>query len=416
MRIAFITPEFVTDIQNAGGLGNYLFRIGKLLTERGHQVEVFVSSDLEPRIFIHEGIRVERVSCVTRMRWQSTLRNLSRAARLVYAFDLVTRAHALAAAMQRRHREAPFDIVQSADYLAVGLAVRSLKGRIHLARCSTAADLWNEVSGDRSPNQKWRERLERATLRRADKAYAPSRFIAEHYRTQHRIALDVLRPPMGLEVAPSTDPPCGLPDRFLLHFGRLWAKTGTLWLTSALKVAFKAEPSLQMVWVGRGNFDEITCLRDSLGRHRSNIQLLYPLAKPELYAVLQRADGAVLPSLVDNLPNTVIESLTLGVPVIGTRGASIDELVEDGVTGELVQPGDVEGLALAIVKFWRGESTVKKGFDWHGSIADEMRPEKAVENLLKFAGTRSLRQTNVTGRFNESMSINSPKPTEWKAQ
>jgi glycosyltransferase involved in cell wall biosynthesis len=220
---------------------------------------------------------------------------------------------------------------------------------------------------------------------------------------------------MGLEVAPSSEPLCGLPDRFLLHFGHLWAKTGTLWLTNALKVAFKAEPSLQMVWVGRGNFDEITRLRDSLGRHRSKIQLLYPLAKPDLYAVLQRAEATVLPSLVDNLPNTVIESLTLGVPVIGTRGASIDELVEDGVTGDLVQPGDVEGLALAIVKFWRGESTVKKGFDWHGSTADEMRPEKAVENLLKFAGTRSLRQTNVARRFNESMRINSPKPTEWNA-
>ena len=44
MRIAFITPEFVTDHRNAEGLGNYLFRIGKLLEERGHQAEVFVSS------------------------------------------------------------------------------------------------------------------------------------------------------------------------------------------------------------------------------------------------------------------------------------------------------------------------------------------------------------------------------------
>jgi glycogen synthase len=61
MRIAFITPEFVTDLRNAGGLGNYLLRIGKLLVERGHQVEVFVSSTLRPRVVMHEVIRVERV-------------------------------------------------------------------------------------------------------------------------------------------------------------------------------------------------------------------------------------------------------------------------------------------------------------------------------------------------------------------
>ena len=124
-----------------------------------------------------------------------------------------------------------------------------------------------------------------------------------------------------------------------------------------------------MVWVGRGNFNEIAVFQDNLGQHQSKIQILYPLPKPDLYAVLLRADATVIPSAVDNLPNTAIESLMLGVPVIGTRGASIDELVEEGVTGNLVTPGDVNGLATTIVKFWRRETTVRKGFEWHGGIA-----------------------------------------------
>lgn len=409
MRIAFITPEFVTDLRNAGGLGNYLFRIGKLLVERGHQVEVFVSSNLEPRIVMHDGIRVERVSPVARRVWLRILRNMSRMAGARYPFDLATQACALAAAMQRRHQAAPFDIVQSADYLAVGLAVPWAKGRIHLVRCSTAADLWNEVYGDRSKDQKWRARMERATLRRADRAYAPSRFIAAHYRNRYGIPVDVLRPPMGLEVAPSSDPPCGLPDRFLLHFGHLGKKTGTPWLTNALRVAFEAEPSLRMVWMGRGNFNEITGLQDNLGRHRSKLQIHYPLAKPDLYAVLQRADATVLPSLVDNLPNTAIESLMLGVPVIGTRGASIDELVQEGVTGNLVPPGDVDALASAMVRFWRGESTVRKGFNWRGGIADEMQPEGAVENLLKLARLASQRNTKTQERISYLLRVCTPR-------
>ena len=224
MRIAFITPEFVTDHRNAGGLGNYLARIGKLLVQRGHQVEVFVSSNLEPRILMYEGIRVERVSHVGL--WRKLLVLVSRMGGVGYLFGLVMQARALAAAMQRRHREVPFDIIQSSDYRAVGLAVRRMKGRIHLVRCSTAADLWNEVFGNKSNSYKWRERMERATLRRADRAYAPSRFIAEHFLSRHGIAVDIVRPPLGLEVAPSSDPPCALPDRFLLHFGYLGKKTG----------------------------------------------------------------------------------------------------------------------------------------------------------------------------------------------
>jgi glycosyltransferase involved in cell wall biosynthesis len=395
MRIAFITPQFVTDLRNVGGLGNYLFRIGKLLVERGHQVEVFVSSNLTPRILMHEGMRVERVSPFSGRLWPKILRETLRIGGVHHAFDFAMQAWALAAAMQRRHRLKPFDIVQSADYCAVGLAVRRVPGRIHLVRCSTAADLWNEVLGVRSRiREKWRERMERATLRRADKAYAPSGFVATHYRDQYGIPVDVLRPPSGLEVPPSSDPPCGLPDRFLFHFGSyLNKKTGTPWLGESLRIVFEMEPSLRMVWAGRGDFNEIAGLQHVLGKHRSKLQILYPLSKPDLYAVLQRADATVLPSLVDNLPNTAIESLMLGVPVIGTRGASIDELVEDGVTGELVQPGDVEGLASAIVKFWRGESTVRKGFTWSGSIMHEMQPERAIENLLKLAGVGSARDT-----------------------
>jgi glycosyltransferase involved in cell wall biosynthesis len=407
MRIAFITPQFVTDLPNAGGLGTYLFRIGKLLVERGHQPEVFVSSDLEPRILMHEGIRVERVSPFAGRLWLKALREISRMVQLDYAFVLATQACALAAAMQRRHRQFPFDIVQSADYLAVGLAVRRVTGRIHLVRCSTAADLWNEVLGVRSKKkEKWRERMERATLRRADRAYAPSRFIADHYCSRYEIPVDVLRPPLGLEVTPSGDPPCGLPERFLLHFGSyLGEKTGTPWLTNALRVAFQAEPSLRMVWVGRGGFDEVAGFRDSLGHHRSKLQVLYPLSKPDLYAVLQRADATVLPSMVDNLPNTVIESLTLGVPVIGTRGASIDELVEEGVTGDLVSPGDVDGLASTIIRFWRGESPVRKGFIWRGGIVDQMKPEAAVENLLQLAGVASGIDTITSSRLKNRVKL-----------
>jgi glycosyltransferase involved in cell wall biosynthesis len=342
---------------------------------------------------MHEGIRVERVSPVSRTLWPTILRQVSRGA-LGYGLVLATKAYTLAAAMQRRHREAPFDIVQSADFHAVGLAVRPMKGRIHVVRCSTAADLWNQADGRESKHEKWRERLERAALRRADKAYAPSRFVATHYRNRYGIPVDVLRPPLALEVAPSIDPPCGLPERFLLHFGFFSRKKGTAWLSAALKVAFEMEPSLRMVWAGHGNFNEIEDLLAKLGQNQSKVQVRYPLPKPELYAVLQRADATVLPSLVDNLPNTAIESLMLGVPVIGTRGASIDELVEQGMTGDLVAPGDVEGLASAMVKFWRGESTVRKGFIWRGVISEEMQPDIAIENLLQLAGIRSRGVTN----------------------
>ncbi len=43
----------------------------------------------------------------------------------------------------------------------------------------------------------------------------------------------------------------------------------------------------------------------------------------------------------------------LGVPVVATRTGGMDEVVEDGVTGFLVDPGDVAGLSRAIVRYFQ---------------------------------------------------------------
>lgn len=386
MRIAFITPEFVTDYQDGGGLGNYLNRMGKLLVERGHQVEMFLPSDLEPQVLIHNGIRVERIRVDTPRVVTRLVRRTVFRSRPVEWYGWQAQALKLAQAMERRHRESPFDIIQSADYLAVGFAVRHRKGRVHLTRCSSAADLYNRVDGENSIGQRYREELERAAMRRADRVYAPSRFIADHFLRCHGIRVEVLRPPLAMEVIPTVEPPCGLPPRFLVFFGQLTERKGVRWLIESLARAFELEPTLRMVFVGRDYSNHLGNLMSCLGMNRSKVAVLHPLPKPELYALLQRAEAAVLPSLVDNLPNTVIESLMLGVPVIGTRGASIDELVEQNVTGELVAQGDTKSLAEAMLRVWRLESRAKKGFKWKEGIAAEMEPNRAVENFFEIAG------------------------------
>lgn len=63
-----------------------------------------------------------------------------------------------------------------------------------------------------------------------------------------------------------------------------------------------------------------------------------------LAEIYSAADLFVIPSLEDNLPNTVIESLGCGVPVVGFSTGGIPEIVEHRKTGYLVETGDVDGL------------------------------------------------------------------------
>jgi len=99
-------------------------------------------------------------------------------------------------------------------------------------------------------------------------------------------------------------------------------------LAEALPIVWRQEPSFTMVWAGQARrwtangqevFPNMFAEYSRLwGEHTSRVLYLGEIEKPHLYAVLKRADATVLPSACDNLPNTAIESLSLGVPVIGT--------------------------------------------------------------------------------------------------
>ena len=63
---------------------------------------------------------------------------------------------------------------------------------------------------------------------------------------------------------------------------------------------------------------------------------------------LRDTDIFVLPSFAEGVPVVLMEAMAAEVPVVATRIAGIPELVEDGVSGRLVPPGDAEALGAAL--------------------------------------------------------------------
>lgn len=75
-----------------------------------------------------------------------------------------------------------------------------------------------------------------------------------------------------------------------------------------------------------------------------------------LSSVYSAADVFVIPSLQDNLPNTAIEAVACGTPVIGSNVGGIAEIVRDGRTGFTVPPGDWQALAKMIREVLENDS------------------------------------------------------------
>ena len=150
--------------------------------------------------------------------------------------------------------------------------------------------------------------------------------------------------------------------------------------------AWQKEPDLKVVWAGREKEEGFVAkLLETLGERCGNVLYLGSLDREALYAVLQRAEASVLPSRVDNLPNTAIESFLFSVPVIGSDGASINELVEPGRNGELFPIGDARALADCLVRVWRGETDYARNGFQRPKILDEMTPQRAAEQFLQLA-------------------------------
>ncbi|HEV8620724.1 MAG TPA: glycosyltransferase family 4 protein [Nitrospiraceae bacterium] len=101
-------------------------------------------------------------------------------------------------------------------------------------------------------------------------------------------------------------------------------------------------PGLVLVSMGLGN-----PITDSSIHH---LHLGFVANERWLSIIYSAADVFVIPSLQDNLPNTVLESLACGTPVVGPAVGGIPDVVRPGTTGLLVPPGDADALRDAIVR------------------------------------------------------------------
>lgn len=128
--------------------------------------------------------------------------------------------------------------------------------------------------------------------------------------------------------------------RELVFFGRISREKG---LTTLVQAMSKFE-ELTLNVVGGGDLD-------LLKKAGSNIVVHGKMPRAELMQLVGRCAFSVIPSeWYENNPMSLIESLGLGVPVIGARIGGIPEMIHHGQTGYLFESGSVESLEQAIIE------------------------------------------------------------------
>lgn len=122
-------------------------------------------------------------------------------------------------------------------------------------------------------------------------------------------------------------------------------------LLAAAKHVVESDRSVRFVAAGQGPLEqEIAAQHAALGLGDAFRLLGY---RPDATQLVAAADLFVLSSDHEGLPVSVMEALTLGVPVVATDVGGVREAVTDGREGLLVTPGSARALAEAVLRVAR---------------------------------------------------------------
>jgi glycosyltransferase involved in cell wall biosynthesis len=118
-----------------------------------------------------------------------------------------------------------------------------------------------------------------------------------------------------------------------------------------------------------------------------NVLLVGPLYGDDKLAAYVDADVYVLPSTYETFPVSILEAYACSKPVIASKVGSLNDLVLDGVTGLLVEPGSADKLAWSVVSLLNDPKKGKEmGLNGKRLVYESYNTEKVadlLENIYK---------------------------------
>jgi glycosyltransferase involved in cell wall biosynthesis len=129
--------------------------------------------------------------------------------------------------------------------------------------------------------------------------------------------------------------------------GRIEPRKGPLDLVRAAPLIRAGEPGARVVIVGDDPYGADPSYTQSVLASEDVERLPWCAEAPGL---MRHLDVLVLPSYEEPFGTVLAEAMAVGTPVVATRVDGLPEVVQDGVTGRLVAPGDPPGLAAAVLE------------------------------------------------------------------
>ncbi len=326
MRIVFLTGIWPPDV---GGPATHGPEFSRFLTGHGHRVVVVTMGDGEPSERPCEVVSVSRASPFPLRYTRVALFAARRALRADVVYATATYAAAAAAARAAR---TPLAVKLVSD------PAYERASRYGLFD-GTLEEFQRPGSGRGAGLLK---RLRTYVLGQARAIVVPSSYLAEiavAWGLDRRRVTVLPNPAPALDVTPSE-----LEPGTFVFVGRLTRQ-------KALDIAIGAVagvPAARLIVVGDGpDRERLEAVARAAGVD-GRITFAGSRPRDEALALVAGAHAALLTSAWENFPHSVVEALSVGVPVVSTAVGGVPEIVHDGENGLLVGPGSVDVVAGAL--------------------------------------------------------------------
>jgi glycogen(starch) synthase len=378
-----------------GGIGTYYHHTAKMLSEKGHEVSVFVPDyNINNDIIQFEGkIRIVRFS----VRKTGSDYYLGFTAYVSYEL-----AHTIREYLEMESKP---DIVEVQDYQGFGYYMLlfkhllydhfiDLKVLITLHVTSQLCLKYNREPIYKFPTY-WIGEMEKFSILASDIVISPSQYIIKRLGEDFRLedkSIHVLPNPMG--PWPSSGTTQGINKYEIIFLGKLVYLKGAFHLLEYFAHLWEKGFKHPLKIIGDGDFilhTEGVIARDYVvekyGKYveAGLLQLLGKHSQKEIGDRVSRAHVIIIPSLFDNLPYTVLEMMAAGKIVLASVQGGQVEIIEDGKDGFLFDHDKSETFysKLDLILSLPETEIRRIGENARAKIANNYSPERIYEKKIR---------------------------------
>lgn len=362
MNILLVTNEFPPEM-NTGGIGTYMHQLAHLLHNDGHKVFVISETNGSEFEIADKGFCINYLipqsdAASFRMKALEVFENYVSTERI----DLIESPEVQACALEikKKYPGIPLVVKLHTPGVLINKVYRSYDPLFKKMRFVAGALLrgkldlgyWNQHDRNKEKDPEYQ------ICARADILLSPGKalqkWVSEYWKIPFR-NIKIVPNPFSFN-AELFNYPIERDTKTICFVGKLTLLKGMLTLTPALKKVLENHPEYKLVIIGRDekipgkNLSMQTWMMEEFKIVKEQIRFRGQLRKEEVMEVLGTSEISVVPSLWENYPGVILESMAAGAAVVASDAGGIPEMVEDMKTGLLFKTRKSNELAAALEK------------------------------------------------------------------